>query len=107
MKISKELFFEIKEFKEFDFYYCYDTENEVMEKGIECFYFICKEYSASQYMPISSKTTRQGGIAKIRKKIDNKKHSNTIFSTEYLHTEIEAVVKACQWILDNIKGIKC
>ena len=72
-----------------------------MERGIESFYFRCKEYSASQYMPISSKTTRQGGIAKIRKKLDNKNHSNTIFSTEYLTTEIEAVVKACQGILDR------
>ena len=103
IQISKELFFEVKQFKEFDFNYVYDVENEIMEKGIEFFYFRCKEYSASQYMPISSKTTRQGGIAKIRKKTDNKNHSNTIFSTDYLNTEIEAVVKACQWILDNKK----
>lgn len=61
----------------------------------------CKEWAAAKYMPICSKTTRQGGIAKIRKKIDNKNHSNTIFSTEYLHSEPEAIFKACQWILDN------
>lgn len=118
MKISKELFFAVKNFKEFDFDYVYDVKNEKMKKGIECFYFICKEWAIENlfaYMNI-------GTISETRATLDlrvkfnfgiwrgyscsvvtlDERHT-CLYTAKYYETEVESVVKACQWILDNKK----
>ena len=99
MEISKELFFAVKEFEEFNFDYSYDTKNEEMETGLEYFYFRCKGWASGQGYPIESytffntETKKNEGYAKVGK---------YCFPID---TELESVFKACQWILDNkIKG---
>lgn len=100
VKISKELFFEVKEFKEFDFGYIYNLENEKLEKGKESFYFRCIDwaYSNNYVLDCFSK------CVEIRKQ--NEEDILHIERGELLDNschDISLVLKACQWILDNKK----
>lgn len=107
MKISKELFFEVKKFKEFDFDYCYNIENEEMEKGIECFYFRCKEWSNKNGYTIIDYIDIDNDEFWTCRAYPNGLNDGFDYQLIYQPSSQISVFAVCEWILNSKKEAKC
>lgn len=99
IKVSQELFLQIRNYKEFDFNYTYNVLTKELERGVECFYFICKEWSYNQGYTIDIYNKNDGLYIEVSKHILGRYlYKSLLFD---LNDEQNELIKACQWILDN------
>ena len=95
IKVSQELFLEIRDFKEFDFNYTYNVITKELERGLECFYFICKEWAYIQGFRIIEIDTDLFWV------VPKKYSISYSFNYGMILSEHITFFEACQWILDN------
>ena len=95
IKVSQELFLEIRDFKEFDFNYTYNVITKELERGVECFYFICKDWANNKGFRIIEIDTDLFWV------IPKKYNISYGFDYGMISSRHNTFFKACQWILDN------